>query len=468
MFDSLRARLWLSYALVVFTALSVVAIFIVIYLVQNPLVYRQSFDKLRKTQAAILQKERIQQILAEDSRIHQFAKDQAVRILYYSNQNDLLFDTQMGTAPAIPFPGKRLVRRTIPFVRDSNGTVWLYSGEKLADGSYLMVATQRPRVSILNIFADDILPSILWGGLAGLVLSMVAAFAISGSVANPLQRIVSSTRDLPNVEVNPLTPEGPQEVRSLTRAFNSMVRRVQNSQKSQRDFVANVSHELRTPLTSIQGFSQAILDGTATSHSELRQAAQVIHSESTRMYRLVLDLLDLAKLDGGIADLTMVPVDMSDLLRAAREKFLPQAKTAGVEILLDVPPGLPGILADGERIAQVFTNLIDNAVKFTPPRGKISVRAVPSADSLIVMVADTGKGISEEIQSRIFDRFYQADSARGGGEGHGTGLGLSIAKEIVLAHGGRITVRSQPGKGTCFEVALPLRQNSRDSSTART
>lgn len=177
-----------------------------------------------------------------------------------------------------------------------------------------MVATQRPRVSILNVFADDILPSILWGGLAGMVLSMVAAFAISGSVANPLQKIVSSTRNLPNVEVNPLTPEGPQEVQSLTRAFNSMVRRVQNSQKSQREFVANVSHELKTPLTSIQGFSQAILDGTATSNEELTQAAHVIHAESTRMHRLVLDLLDLAKLDGGIADLTMVPVDRKSVV----------------------------------------------------------------------------------------------------------------------------------------------------------
>jgi signal transduction histidine kinase len=468
MFASLRARLWLSYVLVVLTALSVVAIFVVVYLVQNPLVYRQSFDKLRKAQVAILQKERIQQILTADSRIYKFAKDQAIRILFYSNQNVLLFDTQMGTAPALPFPGKRLVRRTIPYVRDSNGTIWLYSGEKLADGSYLMVATQRPRVSILNVFADDILPSILWGGLAGMVLSMVAAFAISGSVANPLQKIVSSTRNLPNVEVNPLTPEGPQEVQSLTRAFNSMVRRVQNSQKSQREFVANVSHELKTPLTSIQGFSQAILDGTATSNEELTQAAQVIHAESTRMHRLVLDLLDLAKLDGGIADLTMVPVDMSELLRAAREKFLPQAKTAGVEILLDVPPDLPRILADGDRMAQVFTNLIDNAVKFTPPRGRISVQAIPSAHTLIVRVADTGIGIPEEVQSRIFDRFYQSDSARGGGEGHGTGLGLSIAKEIVLAHGGKITVRSQPGEGTCFEVALPIGQNSRNSSTART
>ena len=235
-----------------------------------------------------------------------------------------------------------------------------------------------------------------------------------------------------------------------------MMTRVQASQKSQRDFVANVSHELKTPLTSIQGFAQAIMDGTVDTPEARKQAAEVIYNESGRMHRMALDLLDLARLDAGIINLQMSPVDIRALLNGIVEKFTPMASKAGVTLNAKFGNDLPPLLGDGDRLAQVFTNLVDNALKFTPEGGSITLRAIRDRNEIQVAVDDTGKGIPKEDVPHIFDRFYQADSARAGGEHHGAGLGLAIVHEIVAAHGGRISVRSALGRGTAFIVHLPL------------
>jgi two-component system sensor histidine kinase ResE len=309
----------------------------------------------------------------------------------------------------------------------------------------------------VNLFADDFLPLIIQSGLIALLLSLAVAFLFARWIADPLQKVVAAARAMPAAETKPVESQGPHEVQELTRAFNSMIARTQASRKSQRDFVANVSHELKTPLTSVQGFAQALLDGTADTEETRQQAAQVIYDESARMHRMVLDLLDLAKLDAGTADITMSPVNLPALLNSIREKFTPQSQKAGVEINVEVAAKLPHLSADGDRLAQVFTNLVDNALKFTPSGGKILLRAEARDGGILVSVADTGAGIPDEAQAHIFDRFYQADASRKGGRKHGAGLGLAIAHEIVQAHGGRIGVRSRLGEGTTFEVFLPRR-----------
>jgi two-component system sensor histidine kinase ResE len=315
---------------------------------------------------------------------------------------------------------------------------------------------------VLNIFADQLLLPVVQGGLIALLLSLVLAFGLSRWVADPLQQVVLAARDYPSEEMQPITPRGPHEVQDLTRAFNSMVARVESSQKSQRDFVANVSHELKTPLTSIQGFAQAILDGTADTPDARRQAAQIIYNEAGRMHRLALDLLDLARLEAGTADLNMSPVDMGVLLRTVVEKFNPQAQKAGIRLQANIPDGLPTLIGDGDRLAQVFTNLVDNALKFTPTNGQVTLSAVHRAAEMQVSITDTGQGIPKEALPRLFDRFYQVDASRSraGGETaagrRGAGLGLAIVQEIVLAHNGRIEVRSEVGQGTTFVIYLPI------------
>jgi signal transduction histidine kinase len=351
--------------------------------------------------------------------------------------------------------------------RDANGQIWLYTFQRLSPDRVLVAAAPRPRVPVLAIFTDDFLLPIIQGGLVALLLSLILAFALSRWVADPLQQLVLAARNYPKASagIKPIAPRGPHEVQDLTRAFNSMVSRVESTQKSQRDFVANVSHELKTPLTSIQGFAQAILDDTADTPEARKQAAQIIYDEAGRMHRMALDLLDLAKLEAGIADLKMSPVDLGVLLRTVVEKFTPQAQRAGVRFQLNVPENVPTLIGDGDRLAQVFTNLVDNALKFTPASGLITLSVVNTDGEIEISVTDTGPGVPKDALPRLFDRFYQVDASRSrpGGETtagrRGAGLGLAIAQEIIQAHGGRISVRSEVGHGTTFGIHLPLEKN---------
>jgi two-component system sensor histidine kinase ResE len=253
-----------------------------------------------------------------------------------------------------------------------------------------------------------------------------------------------------------------------------MNNRMQTSRKSQRDFVANVSHELKTPLTSVQGFAQAILDGTADTPESRQQAARIIYNEAGSMHRMVLDLLDLARLDAGTFELQCAPVNLPALLNNIAEKFYPQAHTAGVSIQVE-SAALPAVMGDGDRLAQVFSNLVDNALKHTPAGGTVTLRTRLSGPStsqeagpeIQVDVADTGAGIPPEALPHIFERFYQADPSRPGGEKHGTGLGLAIVKEIVGAHSGKISVRSTADTGSLFTVTLPLTPPDTSAVTRR-
>jgi signal transduction histidine kinase len=456
MFSSLRSRLWLSYAFIVITALGLVAMILFIYLLRNPISYRQTLERLQAVQTIVIERENVPQSQSISVSAEKASRTFGVRVLLFSEGGQLILDTYAGREVALPFPARRISNRTNPLLRDENKAAWLYSMQQISDGTYLMVAAPRPRVSVLNVFSDEFLPLILQGGIFALLLSLVVAFFFAHWIADPLQKVVLAARSAPSAEIQPVETGGPHEVQELTRAFNAMIARMQASQKSQREFVANVSHELKTPLTSIQGFAQAMLDGTADTDQSREQAAQVIYAESGRMHRMVLDLLDLARLDSGTADITMSPVNMSALLNAIAEKFSPQLQRAGVNIEVQVSPNLPTVFADGDRMAQVFTNLVDNALKFTPRGGFISLRASVQNNEMVISVTDTGAGIPEEAQAQIFGRFYQADPSRKGGESHGAGLGLAIAHEIVQAHGGRISVRSKLGEGAAFEVSLPL------------
>lgn len=427
---------------------------LVIYLLRSPLLYRQTTVKLQAIATATLARQdefldkpeqQIERILARaDANLD-------LRLLFLAADGSLLYDTRPDEG-RLSLPRENVLRQNA-LLRDEKGRAWLYSSADLADGRRLLVTTPRPRVKILSVLQDELFPPFWTAGAIALIFSLILAFVMARWVADPLQKMLTATRSVP-MERADISARGPQEVRELTEAFNEMVTRVQNTQQSQREFVANVSHELKTPLTSIQGFAQALLDGTAETPELRQQAAQVIYDESGRMHRLALDLLDLARFDAGIAEMEFSPLDLGALLRNSCEKFALRAKEKEVDLQINAK-NLPSMLGDGDRLSQVFTNLIDNALKHTDARGQIRVKAEDVGDWIHVNIADSGSGIPAEALPHIFERFYQADPSRKARENHNSGLGLAIAKEIVLAHGGKIAAHSKVGEGTIFSLSLP-------------
>ncbi len=223
--------------------------------------------------------------------------------------------------------------------------------------------------------------------------------------------------------------------------------------KLRKDFVANVSHELRTPLSMLQGYSEAIVDDIAASPEEHKELAKIIYDESVRMTKLVNELLDLARMEAGHTELYKDTVVLRPYLERIHRKFVNLAKDRGINLELSYQANVEQFDLDADRIEQVLTNLIDNAMRHTPAGGTVKILA-GGTDPLILEISDTGSGIPQEDLPFVFERFYKADKARTRGRA-GTGLGLAIAKNIVEAHDGTITVHSKLGEGTTFTISLP-------------
>lgn len=260
-----------------------------------------------------------------------------------------------------------------------------------------------------------------------------------------------------SVHMTPLSSDG--EIRGAVAVLRDVTEEVR-LEKMRRDFVANISHEIRTPLSMMQGYSEALLDGMASSPEESAELAQVIYDESLRMGRLVRDLLDLARMEAGHTDMAMSTLDFHELAERVYRKFLVRAKESGTRLRLELGTGPLMLQADEDRLEQVLTNLLDNAFRHTPEGGEIAVAAAirnsREGGELHVSIRDDGVGIPSDDLPFIFERFYKADKARVRGESVGTGLGLSIVKNIVDAHRGTIRVHSEIGKGTTFHLVFPV------------
>lgn len=225
-----------------------------------------------------------------------------------------------------------------------------------------------------------------------------------------------------------------------------------------REFVANVSHELRTPLTTIKSYVETLLDNEDTLDPAVsRRFLTVVNAEVDRMTRLVRDLLQLAQLDAGQVRWDKRPLDMGQVVQEVAERFRMPAERAGLTLTVRRPENLPPVIADRDRVEQVLANLISNAIKFTPAGGWVELCLTRDGQVVRTTVADSGVGIPYEDQPRIFERFYRVDKARSRALG-GTGLGLSIARQIVEAHGGEISLASEPGKGTEVTFTLPIQR----------
>jgi len=287
-----------------------------------------------------------------------------------------------------------------------------------------------------------------WPFLIGLVIILVL---IAGRrvrrIAAPVEDLVEAAGRIRSGDYSVRVREdGAPELRSVAQAFNAMTAQLEASEKQRRSFLADVTHELRTPLSVIRGQAEGIADGLYP--ADAAHLAPIVEATQT-LARLVDDLRTLALAETGHLQLQREHVDMATLINDTLAAFESQAQTKGVTLAADIPGELPTVSADAVRIRGVIANLLANAIAHTPAGGSVRVSAVAANGGVTVSVTDTGEGIPADLLPRIFDRFVKTPGSSG------SGLGLAIARDLVTAHGGKITAESTVGSGTTVRFTLP-------------
>jgi two-component system heavy metal sensor histidine kinase CusS len=285
--------------------------------------------------------------------------------------------------------------------------------------------------------------------------AIALGYLLARAALAPVDRLRRSTREVTADRLDrrlPVANPG-DELGQLAATINEMIGRLERSFAEVRRFTADASHELRTPLTAIRTEVEVALAGSPVTPEQGRLLGSVLE-ECSRLTRLTDQLLTLAREDAGTLPPEREPVDLSALAAAVADNMLPLAEAKGLTLRVN-GPGPAVVRGDATRLRQVFYNLLDNAIKYTPSGGSVEVSVEARAPGAVVTVRDTGVGIPPEHLPHVFDRFYRADKARSRAEG-GSGLGLSIARSLVAAHAGQIALTSVPGRGTTCTVALPF------------
>ena len=359
----------------------------------------------------------------------------------------------------------------------------LDTGE-IANQEYIGVPIIREGVAIGAIYlAQPVEGSGIAGAIAGtarfvrtvwwelLVAGAIAAF-IALALARFLARgMTQPLRDMAEAAGNMARGEYRQRVQASSRdevgqlavAFNRMAGEMESVERLRHDLVANVSHELKTPISALRARLENVLDGVEEPSPELLAA---MLNQSERLSRLVDQLLDLSQLESGSVPLSREPVELAPLVQRVAGDVTASRPDRVVEVRSEVPKDLPVVNADPERLHQVLFNLLDNAYRFSPTGGVVTVRAARDNGALRVSVEDTGPGIPAEHLPLVFERFYRADPSRSRQDG-GTGIGLAIARSVVEAHGGEIWAESTVGKGATFSFVLPVGEGPRPSLDGR-
>lgn len=463
MFNSLSSRLGLTYVLLIMIVICGVGFGVVLSLRQSPLLYRTSYSRLAIAKAVLLprlQSLQLDQIEQLKTTIKRESPNFQIRVAILNDQGNVIFDTDSKTSPYLPTINdlqkiSDKPENQVDIYRDNLGKTWFFTVSRINGPYYLFLSLPRPILPLRTILQDEFLGPLIEAGLIALLTALMISLVMARWIAKPLKIMVKSARSVAEGNYQSIPLEGPDEVQQLASALNEMSRKVQQSSQSQREFVANVSHELKTPITSIQGFAQAILDGTVNTKGAIKKAGEVILNETSRLHRLVTDLLILARLEAGTADLKKESVTINSLLQNTIEKFTIIAEKLKVKLIDEFGANV-SVLGDGDRLSQVFSNLIDNAIKFSPPNGNVEIRTYNEGKFILISIKDSGPGIKEDDKLKIFERFYQVDKSRKGGEGRGVGLGLAITKQIMSAHGGEIWVESDGKNGSTLIVKLPL------------
>ncbi len=342
---------------------------------------------------------------------------------------------------------------------ESFGMMSMHTDERLGiivDGEtvgYLIVSDMRPRMRpsgdaflarLDNIFLYSLFGAALIALLLGLLLSRY--------LTRPIRELTAATRAVADGDLEQVVPvRSKDELGELAESFNRMNENLARSLNLRRQMTADIAHELRTPLSIILGHADGIHDGVLPLSMD---TVNIIRDEASRLEGLVEDLRTLSRADAGELPLDLQPASLGSLLMEAHAMYAPLAIQKNISLTLELDENLPDVSIDFGRMIQVLSNLLDNALRYSPENGRVLLSAQKMDDILEIRVQDSGPGLGAEEIAHIFDRFYRADASRQRDEG-GSGLGLAISKSIVEGHGGRIWAESIAGQGLAIVVAIP-------------
>lgn len=340
---------------------------------------------------------------------------------------------------------------------------------------------QSTDASIKDAYQQAVLQSVLAGVAVAVVIAALISIFVSNRIAGPVQRTVTAARRIAAGHYAERVPvpggdgEAHQEdeIGQLAATFNHMADSLEETERRRVDLLGDVAHELRTPINTLQGYLEGLLDGVMKPTPDLWAR---MHSEAGRMQRLVNDLQDLSRAEARQLSLKIEPLNTHAIIEAAADRLRPHFAEKGLELHIVVAPDLPRVLADRDRLVQVLTNLLGNALRYTPAPGTVTLTtsstsgargghegherselAMPGrGGEVLFQIVDTGIGIASENLPHLFERFYRVDKSRSRAAG-GSGIGLTIAQTLVQVMGGRIWAKSAgPGRGSTFSFVLPI------------
>jgi len=334
------------------------------------------------------------------------------------------------------------------------------SMNEIMNNANAMGNNQQMQSELFSQYTTAVYEAVTYAALAALIAAILASFFISLQVVTPMLHIMSLSQRIAEGEYQErlALPGGQQadqtdELGQLALRFNQMADKLEKTETIRRQLIGDVTHELRTPLTAVKGYLEGLMDGVLPADPETYEQ---IHSEIDRLQRLVNDLQELSRVEAGAFQLNLAPVPPERLIERIQSTLGRQFEDKNIQLVTDVEPGLPNLFVDKDRIIQVLTNLVGNALQYTPNGGKVSISVRREKSEILFAVKDTGIGISTEQLTFIFNRFYRTDKSRNRASG-GSGIGLTIAKALVQAHQGKIWAESNgEGKGSTFSFLIPL------------
>ncbi len=304
-------------------------------------------------------------------------------------------------------------------------------------------------------FETGFYEALVWAALVALGVALVVSLLISHRLTAPLHVLMHASQRVSEGHYNERVPVGGgDELGQLASGFNSMAEKLEQVEMMRRRLIGDVAHELRTPLTAIKGSMEGLVDGVLPASTEtfLQVAA-----EAERLNRLVDDLQELSRVESGAIPLDLAPNDLPALVQLAEKRLARSYAEKQVALVVDIANNLLEVRVDSDRILQVLTNLLGNALQYTPPQGCVTLSAGMLNQQVTVRIADTGIGIPPEHLAHIFDRFYRVDKSRSRQASGGSGIGLTISRALIEAHGGRLWAESLgEGQGSTFLFTLPM------------